>query len=58
MKSFIGHVIFLRRFIPCFVEMLMNITDILKKDHEIKWTIDARRSFRDIKQAIIEAPFF
>ena len=34
----------------------MNITNMLKKYHEIKWTIEARRSFRDIKQAIIEAP--
>ena len=34
----------------------MNITNMLKKDHEIKWTTYARRSFREIKQAIIEAP--
>ena len=33
----------------------MNITKMMKKYHEIKWTIDARRSFRDIKQAITEA---
>ena len=33
----------------------MNITNMMKKDHEIKWTINARRSFRDIKLAIIEA---
>ena len=34
----------------------MNITNMLKKDHEIKWTIDARRSFKDIKQVITGAP--
>ena len=55
-QSFIGHVKFFRRFIPSFAEILMNITNMLKNDHEIKWTIDARRSFRDIKQAITEAP--
>ena len=55
-QSLIGKVNFLRRFIPNFAEILMNITNMLKKDHEIKWTIDARRSFRDIKQAITEAP--
>ena len=33
----------------------MNITNMLKKDHEIKSTTYARRSFKDIKQAIIEA---
>ena len=49
MQSFIGKVNFLRRFIPSFADILMNITNMLKKEHEIKWTIDARRSFRDIK---------
>ena len=48
-QSFIGQVIFLRRFIPSFAKILMNISNMLKKDHEIKWTIDARRSFKDIK---------
>ena len=48
-QSFIGKVNFFRRFIPSFVEILMNITNMLKKDHEIKWTLDARRDFRDIK---------
>ena len=56
MQSFIGKVNFLRRFIPSFTEILMNITNMLKKDHEIKWKIDARRSFIDIKHAIIETP--
>ena len=34
----------------------MNITNMLKKDHEIKWTINGRRSFGDTKHFIIEAP--
>ena len=48
-KSFIGQVNFLRRFIPSFVEIPMNIINMLKKYHEIKWIVDARRYFRDIK---------
>ena len=36
-QSFLGHVNFLRRFIPSFAEILMNITNMLKKGHEIKW---------------------
>ena len=47
-QSFIGQVNFLRRFIPSFSEILMNITKMLKNDHEIKWIVDARRDFRDI----------
>ena len=46
----------MRRFIPSFAKILMNITNMLKKDHEIKWTIDARRYFKHIKQANVEAP--
>ena len=34
----------------------MNITNMLKKGHEIKWTSEARKSFKEIKQAILEAP--
>ena len=48
-QSFIGQVNFLRRFIPSFVKILMNITNMLKMDHEIKWTIEARKYFKDIK---------
>ena len=46
----------MRRFIPRFVEILMNITNMLKKDHEIKWTVEAKKYFKNIKQAISEAP--
>ena len=46
----------MRRFIPSFAEILMNITNMLKNDHEIKWTVEAKKSFKDIKQAISEAP--
>ena len=55
-QSFLGQVNFLRRFIPGFTEILMDITDMLRKDHEIKWTIGAKKAFKGIKQAILEAP--
>ncbi len=55
-QSFLGQVNFLRRFISCFAEIVKNITNMLKKDHEIKWTEDAKKSFQDIKQAIATAP--
>ena len=34
----------------------MNITNMLRKDHEIKWTVEAKKSFKDRKQAISKAP--
>ena len=33
----------------------MDITGMLRKDHEIKWIDRAKKSFKDIKQAISEA---
>ena len=56
LQSFIGQVNFLRRFIPSFAEILRNITNILKKENVIKWSVDARKYFRDIKQPITKAP--
>ena len=40
-QSFLGQFNFLRRFIPSFTEILMDITDMLRKDHEIKWIVKA-----------------
>ena len=34
----------------------MTITYMLRKDRERKWTVEAKKSFKDIKQAISEAP--
>jgi hypothetical protein len=45
----------LRRFIPNFVELVKLITDMLKKDSEIKWTVEAKVSFERIKKSISEA---
>ena len=37
-QSFHGKVIFLRRFVPNFAEIVKNITCMLRKDSEIKWS--------------------
>ena len=50
--SFIGKVNFLRRFISNFVEIMKYITNILRKENEIKWNIEARKAFSDIKKAL------
>lgn len=44
-QSFLGKLIFLRRFIPNYVLIVKYITNMLKKDHKIKWTIQARYYF-------------
>ena len=45
-QLFLAQVNFLRRFIPSFAKILMNITNMLKRGHEIKWTAEAKRSFK------------
>jgi hypothetical protein len=48
-QSFIGKIIFLRRFIPNFAEIIKYIIDMLKKDAKIKWIPEAKESFENIK---------
>jgi hypothetical protein len=55
-QSFLGKIIFLRRFIPNFAEIVKLITGMLKKDSEVKWTTEAKASFTHIKKVISEAP--
>jgi hypothetical protein len=46
MQSFKGKINFLRRFIPKFAEIVKLITDMLKKDNEMKWTTEGKKSFK------------
>lgn len=55
-QSFIGKVNFLRRFISNFAKIMKHITNMLRKENEIKWTSEARKSFFDIKRELTEAP--
>ena len=55
-QYFIGKTNFLRWFIPNFVETIKQITAMLKKDQEVKWTAEAKNSFENIKMALTEAP--
>jgi hypothetical protein len=55
-QSFIGKINFLRRFVLNFVEILKPITNMLKKDAVIKWSLEEKSSFQTIKQDLVEAP--
>ena len=54
-QSFIGKVNFLRRFIIDCAKKMRNITEMLKKGSEIKWILEAKRSFEQIKDALTKA---
>jgi hypothetical protein len=36
--------------------MMKNISDMLKKDSEIKWTVESKYSFEKIKKALGKSP--
>jgi hypothetical protein len=55
-QSFLGKINFLRRFVSNFVEMVKLITTMLRKGNEVKWTVESRNSFDQIKKALTEAP--
>jgi hypothetical protein len=55
-QSFLGKINFLRRFIPNFAKIVKLITDMLKKNSEVKWTSEAKAYFQRIKKVIREAP--
>jgi len=55
-QDFLGKIKFLRRFIPNYAEILKDIIDMLRKDHEVKWTPSSRHAFEQIKREIFEAP--
>jgi hypothetical protein len=54
-QSFIGRIIFLRRFVPNFAEIIRLITNMLKKDVVIKWSQEEKSTFQRIKQDLIES---
>jgi hypothetical protein len=42
--------------VPNFVEIMKPITNMLKKDDVINWSLEKKSSFQTIKQALVEAP--
>ena len=55
-QVFLGRINFLRRFIPNYAEIVRHITDMLKKNNEVKWSHESRDAFTRIKHAFVEAP--
>jgi len=55
-QSFLGKVNFVRRFIPNFAEIVNDITMILKKGVDIKWTAEENNHFEKIKKELTQAP--
>jgi len=55
-QSFFDHIDFVRNFIYEFSQIIKCISYTLKKDMAFLWTMKARKSFNNIKEAIVIAP--
>jgi hypothetical protein len=55
-QYFLGKINFLRMFVSNFVELVKDITVMLRKGNKIKWTAESRSSFDKMKKAVTEAP--
>lgn len=55
-QFFLGKVNFVKLFIPNFAEIVKNITWMLKKGVDFKWTLEAKKYFQEIKKALTQAP--
>ena len=52
LQAFLGKINFLRCFISNLVELIRLLNNILKKDSSIKWIVDVKQSFEEIKMAL------
>lgn len=55
MKSFLGKINFVRKFITGFAEIVKPLNAMLKQEAKVEWNVEAKEAFVEIKRAIIEA---
>lgn len=46
----------MRRFISNLVEFIRLLNDMLKNDSSIKWKVEAKQAFEEIKMALTKTP--
>jgi hypothetical protein len=55
-QYFLGKVKFLRRFVSNFTELVKYITTMIREGNEVKWIVEPRQSFNQIKKELTETP--
>jgi hypothetical protein len=56
MQSFLGQINFVKHFIPYFIETVLPLQRMIRKDMLFKWNVIEEEAFNSIKKAIIQAP--
>eukprot|EP00253_Pinus_taeda_P022146 PITA_22146 len=56
LQGFLGKINFLRRFIPNLAESMRLLSNMLKKDAKVRWSLEAKQAFESIKAALTQTP--
>eukprot|EP00253_Pinus_taeda_P028572 PITA_28572 len=56
LQAFLGKINFLRRFIPNLAEMIRLLSNMLKKDAKVRWSLETKKAFESIKAALTQTP--
>eukprot|EP00253_Pinus_taeda_P032568 PITA_32568 len=56
LQAFLGKINFLRRFIPNLAELIRLLSNMLKKDAKVRWSLEAKQAFESIKTVLTQTP--
>eukprot|EP00253_Pinus_taeda_P005013 PITA_05013 len=56
LQAFLGRINFLRRFIPNLAELIRLLSNMLKKDAKVGWSLETKQAFESIKAALTQTP--
>src|ERR1700727_2760388 len=56
LQAFLGKINFLRRFIPNLAELIRLLSNMLKKDAKVKWSLETKQAFESIKTTLTQTP--
>jgi hypothetical protein len=56
MQSFLGKINFVRTFVHGFTKIVKPLHDMIKNNFAFQWEEKERESFKNIKEAIVQAP--
>ena len=55
-RGFLGFANFYRKFIQGYSDLVRPLTDLTHKDKRFKWSVDADKAFRKLKEIFVTAP--
>ena len=56
LQAFLGKINFIRRFIRNLAELIRLLSNMLKKDAKVKWSLETKQAFESIKTALTQTP--